>query len=369
MKLTVDLSALWNNVTQMGAEPANIQIDGEWQDADIDFDLDLSRGKIEITLDQVESSQGLLSIKGRQILLFISDHGNGVEEALTNPEKGRKFHVYDCSTLRDMRSRGRFDRYHATNDVSGHFPIFGMSFSGDFTEGRAKLKVCKNCIKELNYKNYANSSGIERNNVVNKFDFSEFFSTYSSLFRYHPKRKPQTREQGYTDNWSDVSTRQKVKCSYTCQGCQLYLEQHKKLLHTHHVNGVKNDNSDNNLICLCADCHRKEPFHGHMYIKHSDMQLINRLRDEQGILMDNTWTSVKQHADPALHGIIHLVSKKQSSIPKLDFTVIDSIAGISTVLDAAWPDLRLGIYLGDQILDVSGWRILNHNDALRYFGS
>lgn len=367
MKLTVDLSALWNNVTQMGAEPANIQIDGEWQDADIDFDLDLSRGKIEITLDQVESSQGLLSIKGRQILLFISDHGNGVEEALTNPEKGRKFHVYDCRTLRDMRGRGRFDRYHATNDVSGDFPIFGTNFMGDFAEGKAKLKVCKNCIKELNYKNYANSSGIERNNVVNKFDFAEFFSTYSSLFRYHPKPKPQTREQGYTDNWSDVSTREKVKCSYTCQWCQLHLEQHKKLLHTHHKNGVKNDNSEGNLICLCADCHRKQPFHGHMYIKHSDMELINKLRREQGISLESTWENAKRYADPALFGVLCLAERKNLPPPAIGYLINCKSSESPTAIDCAWPSLKVGISLGSDSVVDNDWRIFSLDSALAYF--
>src|SRR5690606_8629747 len=123
----------------------------------------------------------------------------------------------------------------------------------------------------------------------------------------------------------------------------------KRLLHTHHINGVKHDNSASNLICLCADCHRKEPFHGHMYIKHTDMQTINRLRAEQGILMSKTWTAVKQHVDPALHGVLHLAQKKLNNPPSVGHVIIDTASRNPVELDLAWPEHRLGIFLGDQI--------------------
>lgn len=367
MKINVDFSALWSNVSRMGAKIVDAQLEANWTDSDWKFDTQLSTGSLEISLDQLESAQGLLSIKGRQVILFISDHGHLVEEALVTPSSGRKFHVFDCKTIQDMKARNRFERYHVTNSISGDFPIFGTTKYGQYLEGQARLQVCKNCINQLNYKNAGQSSTHERNNIVNNFNFSEFFSTYSSLFKHHPKPKSQTTEFGYSIDWDAISAREKASAKFICQGCQVNLESNKRLLHTHHINGVKHDNTANNLICLCADCHRKEPFHGHMYIKHIDSQFINRLRKEQGILMENSWTNTKQHIDPALHGLIHLAQKKLSSAPRISHTVKDSISGKLIELDIAWPDHRMGIYLGDKV-EIPQWRIFNHNEALAHFG-
>jgi hypothetical protein len=38
----------------------------------------------------------------------------------------------------------------------------------------------------------------------------------------------------------------------------------KDLLHVHHINGVKSDNSEMNLRVLCQYCHGEQPNHEHM---------------------------------------------------------------------------------------------------------
>jgi hypothetical protein len=367
MKINVDFSALWSNVSRMGAKIVDAQLETNWADSDLEFDTQLSNGSLEISLDQLESAQGLLSIKGRQVILFISDHGHRIDDALENPSTGKKFHVFDCKTIKEMKAKNRIERYHVTNSNSGDFPIFGTTKYGAFKKGEARLQICKNCINELNYKNSAQLSVDERNRIVTGFNFSEFFSTYSSLFKHHPKPKGQSNEFGYSKDWDAITAREKANAKFTCQGCHVNLESNKRLLHTHHINGVKHDNSATNLICLCADCHRKEPFHGHMYIKHADMQLINRLRKEQGILMENSWTNIKQHIDPALHGLIHLAQKKISSAPKISHTIKNPTTGRSIELDIAWPDHRLGIYIGEKF-EIPQWKIFNHDEALDHFG-
>lgn len=366
MKITVDLGALWSNVTRMGAKVVDLQLDTTWNDSDLEFDTQLSTSSIEVSLDQLDTAQGLLSVKGRQVILFISDHGHLIDEALENPSNGRKFHVFDCKTIQDMKAKNRFERYHVTNSISGNFPIFGTTKYNTFKKGDAKLQICKNCINQLNYKNSAQLSTLERNSIVSRFNFSEFFSTYSSLFKHHPKQKSGSIEQGYSADWDEISTREKTAAKFICSGCSLNLESYKRLLHTHHVNGVKNDNSGSNLICLCADCHRKEPFHGHMYIKHSDMQLINRLRAEQGVLMKSSWTDIKQHVDPALHGLIYLAQKKLKSAPVIAHTIKHPIGDTHLELDIAWPEHNMGIYLGEKV-NVPQWKIFNHDEALTHF--
>ncbi|WPU32705.1 HNH endonuclease [Pseudoalteromonas piscicida] len=65
---------------------------------------------------------------------------------------------------------------------------------------------------------------------------------------------------------------------YTCEQCGVELSQYKRLLHTHHINGVKTDNSISNLRALCLDCHKKQPKHEHMHVTHNDQLIINQLR-------------------------------------------------------------------------------------------
>ena len=59
-----------------------------------------------------------------------------------------------------------------------------------------------------------------------------------------------------------------------CKSCRVDLSEQKRLLHVHHLNGEKSDNSAGNLIVLCADCHRKEPHHGHVHVKLADVKAI-----------------------------------------------------------------------------------------------
>ncbi|MBE8717207.1 HNH endonuclease [Cellvibrio polysaccharolyticus] len=366
MKLTVDLTQLWTNVERMGARKREVDLDSIWQDTDIDFDTQLSSSSIEITLDQISSTQGLLSVKGRQVILFISDHGFKIDDALKNSALGNKFHVFDCRTLKDMRARNRFERYHVTNNTSGEFDIFGTSKSGSPIKDKAKLNVCKNCISQLNYQNASKLTAPQRNVIVEKFNPLEFFSTYSSLFSFLPKAKPENAIYGYTEDWEKVSLHFRESADFTCQECKVCLVTARKLLHTHHVNGVKNDNSAKNLMVLCLDCHRKEPFHGHMTIKHKDMSTINMLRKEQGLLLERSWASASKYADPALQGILNLAKNRISVAPLVAHTLQSSGSGQDILFDAAWPEYGIGVHLGKKP-ESQNWQVFDHNEALLHF--
>ena len=276
MRIDINLDALWASVRQMGAQSISVDLDVDWG-PEVEFDKQLSSTGVEISLDDLVSVQGLLSVQGRQVLLFIPDHGSRVLEALTDGSAGKKFHIAHCRTLDDMKRRNRFERYTVTNNQSGAFEIYGYDLYKKAHSGETRLNVCKNCLKHLNYKN-AQTANLD--SIVNSFDIPEFFSKYSSLFKQLPKNTGHAH-QGYTQDWKDLSIKTRQTANYTCQTCRVNLSGHKHLLHVHHRNGVKSDNSPDNLVSLCADCHQQEDFHDHMVIPYGDRQLINRLRREQ----------------------------------------------------------------------------------------
>jgi len=173
MKLDVKFHALWDKVRQMGADRRDIDIGVIWDVSGIDFDKELAKG-LEIKLEDLESEQGLLSVRGRQVILFIPDHSFKISKVIDDPAQGNKFHIADCKTLDNMRVRKRFERYKVTNNLSGLFEIFGSDTFGQVVEDSVQLNVCKNCLNMLNYHGSANCTVAGRNEIVSQFNVEQF---------------------------------------------------------------------------------------------------------------------------------------------------------------------------------------------------
>ena len=200
MKLAVDFRQLFANVRKMGVK--------EWVDFSVDFnsklieievgELETTKG-LEVPLEDIEidPQSGVFTYQGKHIVLFIPDHSFKYDEVILNPkELGNKYHLTDCSTLENMRSIGRFKRYHATRNRTGIFRIFGNSAQ----ESEVPLSVCKNCLKKLNYQSYH----YNRTEVFSQFTLEEFFTHYETFFRNEPEDVGQN-EVGYAENWAEVS--------------------------------------------------------------------------------------------------------------------------------------------------------------------
>lgn len=281
MKLNVDFSQLHDAVRRMGAKERKlIKLDSELPPVDT-IDSDLEKGII-ISPDELEYiDNGLISYKGRQVLLYIQDHGHRVQDALNDGSTGNKYHLAYCRTLDNMHMRKRYDRYVVKNDISGIFFIDGQDdYSKEYTEGETDLKVCKNCLNHLNYKNYSSN----KNKVFNEFSLDAFFETYKSFFKHTPKRKAGKDKGGvYSTNWNDVSNNYRSSVGWFCELCDVNLKGNKRLLHTHHISGVKSDNSSKNLEALCIECHSKKDFHGHMKINKNDLKKLKIIQREQSL--------------------------------------------------------------------------------------
>jgi hypothetical protein len=147
-----------------------------------------------------------------------------------------------------MRSKGRYERYVATNDLSGEFYIAGYDYdSREPINGKTRLKVCKNCLSKLEYWR----AGRTRDQIVAEFDLEAFFDTYKSFFPHMPRRRAGEFDGQYTADWGEVARRYKETKNFTCESCHLDLRNALSLLHVHHINGVKTNNSPANLKALC----------------------------------------------------------------------------------------------------------------------
>lgn len=366
MKLTVDFSDLRNAVQRMRAETVDFSVHVELRPLD-PIDTELEQGIELPSLDDVERSKGLLSYKGRQILLYIRDHKENVQETLANGQKGNKFHVADCLTLQQMRTAGRFERYVVTNNLDGWFEIEGINGQTCQQEkGAARLWVCQNCLKQLNYKGAQHA---DRRALARDFDIGEFFATYSSFFPHPPRRRADDGGgEGYSDDWPQVAGHYKADKGFCCEQCGVDLTAHKNLLHGHHCNGVKSDNSLSNLLALCASCHREQPAHGHMFVSHEDTRTINRLRREQGLLEKGGWDDAYRFCDPALHGVLDACRRSGCPMPEIGFDVQDkNHQAVIASLEIAWPVQRVGIAISEEdgkAAALAGWKVKDVVDIL-----
>jgi hypothetical protein len=347
MRLNVDLSLLWANASSMGAKKSDFVIERRYDDSELALDAELASGK-EIQLEDLDRESGLLSIGGRQVILYI-------------PHPGYKYHVADCSTLETMRLRRRFERYKVTNNVTGSFEMNVTNWERQRgITSVVRLDVCRNCLLKLNYDGYR--TGNKKGAFAN-FDLAVFFSQYSSVFRFLPKVKFESEvEEGYVADWNEISKEFRHNKGYRCESCCVDLKRHRSLLHTHHKNREKQDNRQENLEALCADCHRKAPFHGGMGVPLKSMKILTRLRREQGFGEKDGWEKVFSHADPACDGVLKVWRSQRKAVPEIGYEVLNSDGEVFAELELAWPRTKQGVYIKMDsqsltLLNKLGWRV------------
>ncbi|PPC76246.1 hypothetical protein C4K68_16550 [Pokkaliibacter plantistimulans] len=218
----------------------------------------------------------------------------------------------------------------------------------------------------LNYKGYR--TGSQKKTIFGDFDIAEFLSSYSTLFRIMPEREAMVEMGGYDDGWEDVSKNYRESKSWQCEECKVSLLQNKRLLHTHHINGVKRDNKLSNLKALCLDCHRKQPKHDYMRVTHSDMQTIVRLRREQSLLNKSNWSDAFRMADKSVEGILFHYQKSGQQCPYVGYELTNEKNEVVGELELAWPAFKTGIAINHEIIEKAnklGWKVRSVGEEIR----
>ena len=158
--------------------------------------------------------------------------------------KGRisdpKIHLCNCETIQKW---GR-DAFRHVNHVPA--PYFDKSSLQERNMEVGELcGYCKQLLQQQN-KDYS--------------DFADFVGQMREQFGAVGQTDAVDVDiNGYTRDWKRISDAFRKKKEFRCEKCgwQPDNDFDKRFIQVHHKSGIKVDNSESNLLCLCIECHSK----------------------------------------------------------------------------------------------------------------
>ena len=131
------------------------------------------------------------------------------------------------------------------------------------------MLVCKYCLSESNFKGYTKiKQKTLRNKFVDSFNYKVFFDSdkikIKDLWSLNIRDEDKVNINAYPQTGDQLVLELREKNQYCCYKCKVDLNKNKSLLHVHHLNGRKDDNSKSNLIPLCVVCHSRQNGHSFM---------------------------------------------------------------------------------------------------------
>ena len=294
MKLKTAFVELDTIREKIGAELVPYQSTSEWQGIDKRKILEKLRSKegLEGNIEDIDFENGISKYYDEVVLIYIRDQFPFNEYG---GEKEYKFHFSKCQTLSTFIRQEKYDRYVFTQRRDGIFVVNFFYSNGYIKKNHeTKMKPCKNCLKNTNYKNYGkgrisgkyDKSNTYDNSVYNNFDIKEFFEIYIHQEEViKPRHTPETApiDVSYPKDWKSISKMKKDNENYICAECKIDFKD-TDFLQTHHIDGRPSNNNSQNLKVLCICCHAKQGGTGHDQLKsQANYRLCLEFRKRKGI--------------------------------------------------------------------------------------
>ena len=213
-------------------------------------------------IDDVQTlNDGTLSYKGRRVIVYIRDQ---VSYGFKKNDLPR-FHISDCSTIQDMKTNNKWQRYVMSSRLDGWFEIAFQN--RHYKQELKKLDVCKNCLDKIKFNGYS-SSFLNKKEIFANFTIADYFEQYPvDLFSEEPDFDSLTAPKNlYAKNHGQIAFELKERKGWRCDECNIYLGKgvDRRYLEMHHINSCKYDNNSKNLKVLCVKCHSQEFQHQHL---------------------------------------------------------------------------------------------------------
>ncbi len=250
-------------VTEAKFDP-NIDI-GE-MDPIKEIEVELETDGIEVERGDIDVIGGFLTYKGAHAVLYIKDSNRTSEQLLDDSVTASKpkFHTTWCNTLEHMEENGRVARYILSRRKNNKCRVTArerepseIARYDEYHEMEdVTLYVCKNCLKKINYKKYAElNSQASKNAAVSDFSIKEYLELNEGVLapmrfyraEYTDNNAPKL---AYADDWSETSRSYRENANWTCSKCQIDMTRKKAGLHVHHIDGAKWNNRHSNLRVL-----------------------------------------------------------------------------------------------------------------------
>ncbi|AJA69894.1 hypothetical protein MYRA21_2785 [Myroides sp. A21] len=147
-----------------------------------------------------------------------------------------KYHILECKTIKDQKSRDKFDNHYYWSNES-HVDVRQRNSNQEYKE--EVLDLCKNCAKEAKEIYY---------------NTTELFHNSLNLDVNYSKKVIKIDINGYDVDWHNIKRKHQEEKNFLCEECGIDLQNDKRFIEVIHKDDDKTNNMLSNLRCLCLGC-------------------------------------------------------------------------------------------------------------------